>query len=79
MRESKENPPAKLKAETYLPPDLYDKIFRDLKPRWEKLTGQEIKDSPFLAMIVKEGAKTFRKRLEKLEAKSSGNARGNPR
>ena len=67
--------PAKIKADTYLSPNLYDKIFRDLKPRWEKLTGQEMKDSPFLAMIVKEGAKAFRKRLERLEAKSSENQR----
>ena len=64
-----------MKAETYILPNLYDKIFRDLKPRWEKLTGQEMKDSPFLAMIVKEGAKAFRKRLEKLEAKSDVNQR----
>ena len=63
--------PAKIKAETYIPPDLYDKIFRDLKPRWVEATGQEIKDSPFLAMIVKEGEKAFRKRLERLEAKSN--------
>jgi len=58
-----------------LSPNLYEKIFRDLKPRWQELTGQEIKDSPFLAMIVKEGEKTFRKRLERLEAKSNGNQR----
>lgn len=64
-----------MKAETYIPPELYDKIFREFKPRWEKLTGQEIKDSPFLAMIVKEGAKAFRKRLERLEAKSSESQR----
>ena len=70
MKKSRRNP-AKIKAETYLPPNLYDKIFKNLKPRWEKLTGQEIKDSPFLAMIVKDGAKGFRKRLERLEAKSN--------
>ena len=65
--------PAKIRTDTYLSPNLYDKIFRDLKPRWEKITGQELKESPFLAIIVKEGEKTFRKRLERLEAKSVGN------
>lgn len=67
--------PAKIKVDTYLPPHLYDVIFRDLKPRYQEVTGQEIKDSPFLAMIVKEGEKTFRKRLERLEEKSDVNQR----
>jgi len=64
------NNPSKIKVGSYIGRNLYDKIFRDLKERWEEATGQEIKDSPFLAMIIREGERLFRKKVENLEGRS---------
>lgn len=58
--------PAKINVESYVEPKIYQRILQ-LKERWQKVVGREIKWSPFLAMVIEKGLKPMEEHIKRLE------------